>query len=74
MSDADRWWPVIASSGVLSLTLLGDALLYAVLPVHAESFGVSLVWVGILLSANRFVRVFAYAMPSRLRPNLPSRS
>jgi MFS transporter, DHA1 family, inner membrane transport protein len=31
-----------------------------VLPVHAEAFGISLIWVGILLSANRFIRVFAY--------------
>ncbi|MFT5175130.1 MAG: DHA1 family inner membrane transport protein [Gammaproteobacteria bacterium] len=66
MSDANRWWPIIASSGVLSLALLGDALIYAVLPVHAESFGISLVWVGILLSANRFVRVFAYGWIAQL--------
>ena len=66
MSDANRWWPIIASSGVLSLALLGDALIYAVLPVHAESFGISLVWVGILLSANRFVRVFAYGWVAQL--------
>jgi MFS transporter, DHA1 family, inner membrane transport protein len=45
---------------VLSLALLGDALLYLVLPVHADAFGISLIWVGILLSINRFVRVFAY--------------
>ncbi len=57
---AQGWGPVLASSGVLSLALLGDALIYAVLPAHAGAFGVSLAWVGILLSANRFVRVFAY--------------
>jgi MFS family permease len=66
MSNANRWWPVIASSGVLSLALLGDALIYAVLPLHAGSFGISLVWVGVLLSANRFVRVFAYGWVARL--------
>ena len=66
MSDVNRWWPIIASSGVLSLALLGDALIYAVLPVHAESFGISLVWVGVLLSANRFVRVFAYGWVAQL--------
>ena len=58
--EASPWWPIIASSGVLSLALLGDSLIYAVLPIHAESFGVSIVWVGVLLSANRFVRVFVY--------------
>ena len=51
---------VVTSSSILSLALVGDALIYAVLPVHAETFGISLVWVGVLLSANRFVRVFAY--------------
>ena len=57
---------VVASSAVLSVALLGDALLYAVLPVHAQSFGISLAWVGILLSANRVVRVFAYGVIARL--------
>ncbi|MEM7404995.1 MAG: MFS transporter [Pseudomonadota bacterium] len=60
------WYAVIASSGVLSLALLGDALIYAVLPVHAAAFGIGLGWVGILLSANRIVRVFAYGWIARL--------
>ncbi len=60
------WRPVLASSGVLSLALLGDALIYAVLPAHAASFGIGLVWVGVLLSANRFVRVFAYGYVARI--------
>lgn len=50
----------------MTLALLGDVLLYAVLPLHAEAFGISLVWVGILLSANRFVRVFAYGLIARI--------
>ena len=54
------WKTVITSSSILSLALVGDALIYAVLPVHAETFGINLVWVGVLLSVNRFVRVFAY--------------
>ena len=65
MSPAPRWWPVLASSSALSLALLGDALIYAVLPVHAAAFGVSLAWVGVLLSVNRFVRVFAYGLVAR---------
>lgn len=73
MSTPAPWWPVLASSGVLSLALLGDALLYAVLPVHAASFGITLVWVGILLSANRFVRVFAYGYVARLTAALGMR-
>ncbi len=50
----------------MSLALLGDALLYAVLPVYAADFGLTLPWVGVMLSANRFVRVFAYGALARL--------
>lgn len=50
----------------MSLALLGDALLYAVLPAYAEHFGLTLAWVGIMLSANRIVRVFAYGAIARL--------
>ena len=62
----NSWHAIINSSAILSLVLLGDALIYAVLPVYAESFGITLGWVGVLLSANRFVRVFAYGMIARL--------
>ena len=50
----------------MSLALLGDALLYAVLPAYAESFGLTLPWVGVMLSANRIVRVFAYGLIARI--------
>ena len=60
------WHAIINSSAILSLVLLGDALIYAVLPVYAESFGITLGWVGVLLSANRFVRVFAYGLIARV--------
>ena len=60
------WRAIIGSSSIMSLALLGDALLYAVLPAYAEDFGLTLPWVGVMLSANRFVRVFAYGMLARL--------
>jgi DHA1 family inner membrane transport protein len=60
------WRAVIGSSAVLSLALLGDALIYAVLPAYAEDFGLTLPWVGVMLSANRFVRVFAYGIIARM--------
>ena len=50
------------SSWVLSFSLLGDALLYVVLPVHADAFGVSMVVVGFLLAVNRIIRTFAYGL------------
>lgn len=42
----------------LSLTLMGDSFLYAVLPTQAVALGIPLASVGILLSLNRFVRFF----------------
>jgi MFS family permease len=50
----------ILSATVLALALTGDALLYVVLPAHAADFGVDLALVGILLSANRIIRIFGY--------------
>jgi MFS family permease len=50
----------IAVSGtVIGVGLLGDTLIYAVLPLYHAEFGVSLVMVGVLLSLNRWVRLFA---------------
>lgn len=53
-------------ASVLGLALLGDSLLYVVLPLHAAAFGVTFAWVGVLLSANRLVRIFAYGFVARL--------
>ncbi|HEX6086549.1 MAG TPA: hypothetical protein VF266_18615 [Thermoanaerobaculia bacterium] len=58
--------PTVLASIVLALALLGDSLLYAVLPLHAATFGVSLAWVGVLLSANRVIRLFAYPFLPRI--------
>jgi len=44
---------------VVALAQIGDSLLYAVLPLYADAFGVSLAVVGILLSLNRWVRLVA---------------
>lgn len=58
--------PTAISAGVLSIALLGDALLYVVLPVNAAQFGITLAWVGILLSANRIIRIFTYGQVVQL--------
>jgi len=39
------------------LSLFGDASLYAVLPTHTAAAGVTVASVGVLLSANRFIRL-----------------
>ncbi|MFY0663131.1 MAG: MFS transporter [Natronospirillum sp.] len=48
----------VLASFVLTLTLVSDAVLYLLLPLFFDSFGLTVLWVGILLSANRFVRLF----------------
>jgi MFS transporter, DHA1 family, inner membrane transport protein len=58
--------PTVLVSIVLALALLGDSLLYAVLPLHAKPFGISLAWVGVLLSANRLIRLFVYPFLPRI--------
>ena len=57
--------PTVLASAVLALALLGDSLLYAALPVSATTFGVSVGWVGVLLSANRITRLFVYPLLPR---------
>ncbi len=54
--DRSNFINVIKAALVVSLSNLGDSLLYVALPLIHSSFGISLVQVGILLSANRLVR------------------
>lgn len=49
--------PTVLASVVLTLALVSDSVLYLLLPLYFEDFGLTLIWVGILLSANRFVRL-----------------
>jgi MFS family permease len=57
MGTIDRRRALFAVSLATTLSLLGDTAMYTVLPTHTEEAGVALVSVGILLSANRFVRL-----------------
>lgn len=41
--------------------VMGDAMLYAVLPANMSSFGVQIWMVGVILSVNRFVRLISNA-------------
>lgn len=55
------------------LSLLGDTAMYTVLPTHFSDIGVALGSVGILLSANRFVRLFLNAPVGVLADKWPRR-
>lgn len=48
---------LIPISVATCLSLLGDSTLYTVLPIHTAAAGITLASVGILLSANRFIRL-----------------
>ena len=66
MEQNESWKTIISSSALMSLALLGDALIYAILPLYAEDFGLTIPMVGILLAANRIVRIFIYTLISKL--------
>ncbi len=51
-------WRVLIPVGIgTGLSLMGDSALYTILPTHTADAGVALAGVGILLSANRWVRL-----------------
>lgn len=57
-APARRRWTDVHWVGVAAaLALFGDSALYVVLPRHREDLGLTAMQVGILLSANRFVRI-----------------
>lgn len=45
---------------------MGDTILYSVLPVYADSLGLSDFWVGFLLSINRFIRLAMHGVVATL--------
>lgn len=51
---------------VLGLSLPADTALYLLLPMYAPEFGVTLPEAGLLLAANRLVRIAGYGAVSRL--------
>lgn len=55
---------VLMVSTVIALCILGDSLMYSILPLEAANLGISLPLVGILLSANRLVRLLSNAWAS----------
>ena len=50
---------VLVVSGAVGFAIMGDSLLYAILPLAAGELGLSPQQVGLLLSANRLVRLFS---------------
>lgn len=67
-----RWGPGRVSrtvglvGGATAFSLLGDQALYAVLPVYLGQLGLSAIQVGVLLSANRWVRLLTNHLAHRV--------
>lgn len=61
--EADR--ASLRAAVTLALTLPGDTLLYLLLPIYAATFGVTLPEAGLLLAANRLVRIIGYGWVGR---------
>jgi len=53
------------AASILGLCLPGDTLLYLLLPMQHDAFGVSLAEAGLLLAANRLIRIFGYSYVMR---------
>ena len=53
---------VLALAAAMSLSLLGDQLLYAVLPSRPDAAGIAVAALGVILSANRFIRLGANSL------------
>jgi MFS family permease len=53
------------SAIALAVALPGDTVLYLLLPMFAPQFGVSVVEAGILLAANRLIRIMGYGWVAR---------
>lgn len=72
--DADKK-PVIVISLLTAACLLGDSMLYIVLPIHWKDAGLASLWeVGILLSVNRIVRLPFNPLVSWLYGRISSRN
>lgn len=70
-AEADR--ATLRAAITLALTIPGDTVLYLLLPLYAASFGVSLFEAGLLLAANRLIRIVAYGPIARLYARLGPR-
>ena len=64
--------PAVPVALVVAASLLGDTFLYTVLPVSAARLGVAPLMVGIVLSVNRWVRLFTNPLAARLYARWPA--
>lgn len=67
--------PVIVLGLVTALCILGDSMLYIVLPIYWREGGVASFWeVGLILSANRWIRLPIHPLVGRMYQKIPLRT
>src|SRR5688500_15548056 len=59
-------WLVAVVGGCVGLSIMGDSLMYTILPLAAPGLGIPLPLVGVLLSVNRLVRLLSNVASSRV--------
>jgi len=64
---------VIGVGAAVALSLFGDMAMYVILPVQYAELGLSALQVGVLLSANRWVRLITNQVAERMRRRFSSR-
>lgn len=64
----------VLSALVVTFSLVGDTLLYPVLPSYAFILGVPVIWIGFLLSVNRFSRLLLNPWVAKLYQRHNSRN
>jgi predicted MFS family arabinose efflux permease len=57
---------VILVASAVAFSLLGDQALYAILPIHFKALGLFPIQVGIILSANRWIRMITNHLAERV--------
>ncbi|MCD4684873.1 MAG: hypothetical protein K8S97_02920, partial [Anaerolineae bacterium] len=57
----------------VAISLLGDLTLYIVLPTHTDDAGIALANVGLMLSANRLIRIVINSPMGLLIERIPRR-
>lgn len=63
---------IVFTGTATALSLLGDQALYALLPVYFQEMGLLPIQVGILLSANRWIRLFTNHLAERIVDKHPA--
>lgn len=66
--------PILAASALIAVSLLGDSAIYVILPVAYVQRGLTPIGVGLLLSVNRWVRLFTNVPAAYLLGKFPIRT